>query len=61
MSFWENLGQKATETTGKAVQKAKELSELAKLNSMVSEEEKKDQQQLWADWEDLCVHASGGL
>ena len=20
-----------------------------------------DQQQLWADWEDLCVHASGGL
>lgn len=41
MSFWENLGQKATETTGKAVQKAKELSELAKLNSMVSEEEKK--------------------
>ena len=36
MSFWENLGQKATETTGKAVQKAKELSELAKLNSMVS-------------------------
>ena len=25
MSFWENLGQKATETIGKAVQKAKVL------------------------------------
>ena len=41
MSFWNNLGQKASETTAKAMQKAKEMSDLAKLNSMISEEEKK--------------------
>ena len=41
MAFWDNLGQKASETTAKAVQKAKEISDVAKLNSMISEEETK--------------------
>ena len=33
MAFWDNLSQKASETTAKAVQKAKEMSDIAKLNS----------------------------
>lgn len=41
MAFWDNLGQKASETTAKAMQKAKEISDIAKLNSMISEEETK--------------------
>ena len=41
MAFWDNLGQKASETTAKAVQKAKDLSDIAKLNSTISEEENK--------------------
>lgn len=41
MAFWDNLGQKASETTARAVQKAKEMSDIAKLNSMISEEETK--------------------
>lgn len=41
MAFLENLGKKASETTAKAMQKAKEMSDTAKLNSMISEEEKK--------------------
>ena len=39
MAFWDNFSQKASETTAKAVQKAKEISDIAKLNSMISEEE----------------------
>lgn len=41
MAFWDNLGQKASETTAKAMQKAKEMSDIAKLNSVISEEETK--------------------
>lgn len=41
MAFWDNLGQKASETTVKAMQKAKEISDIAKLNSMISDEESK--------------------
>lgn len=41
MAFWDNLGQKASETTAKAVQKAKDLSDIAKLNSIISDEESK--------------------
>lgn len=41
MAFWDNLGQKASEATAKAMQKAKEMSDLARLNSMISEEETK--------------------
>lgn len=41
MAFWDNIGQKASETTAKAMQKAKEMSDIAKLNSMISEEETK--------------------
>lgn len=41
MAFWDNFSQKASETTAKAVQKAKEMSDIAKLNSMISEEESK--------------------
>lgn len=41
MAFWDNFSQKASETTAKAMQKAKEMSDIAKLNSMISEEETK--------------------
>lgn len=41
MTFWNNISQKASETTAKAVQKAKEMSDIARLNSMISEEETK--------------------
>lgn len=41
VAFWDNLGLKASETTAKAVQKAKDLSDVAKLNAMISEEETK--------------------
>lgn len=41
MAFWDNLSQKASETTAKAMQKAKEMSDIARLNSMISEEETK--------------------
>lgn len=41
MAFWDNLSQKASETTAKAMQKAKEMSDIAKLNTMISEEETK--------------------
>lgn len=41
MAFWDNLGQKASDTTTKAMQKAKEMADIAKLNSMISEEETK--------------------
>lgn len=41
MTFWDNLSQKASETTAKAMQKAKEMSDITKLNSMISDEETK--------------------
>lgn len=41
MAFWDNLGQKASDTTAKAMQKAKTMADIAKLNSMISEEETK--------------------
>lgn len=41
MAFWDNLSQKTSETTAKAMQKAKEMSDIVKLNSMISEEETK--------------------
>lgn len=41
MAFFDNLGKKASETTARAMQKAKEMSDTAKLNSMISEEETK--------------------
>ena len=41
MAFWDNLTQKASQTTAKAVQKAKDLSEVAKLNSLITSEEGK--------------------
>lgn len=41
MAFFDNLGKKASEATAKAVQKAQELSETTRLNSLISDEEKK--------------------
>lgn len=41
MAFFDNLGKKASETTAKAMQKAQELSEISRINSLVSEEEKR--------------------
>ena len=41
MAFWDNFSQKASETTAKAVQRAKEMSDIARMNSMISEEETK--------------------
>lgn len=41
MAFFDNLGKKASETTAKAMQKAQDLSEISRVNSLISEEEKK--------------------
>lgn len=41
MAFWNSISQKASETTVKAMQKAKDMSDIAKLNSVISEEETK--------------------
>lgn len=41
MAFWDSFSQKASETTAKAMQKAKEMSDIARINSMISEEEAK--------------------
>lgn len=41
MAFFDNLGKKASEATAKAMQKAQELSEISRVNSLISEEEKK--------------------
>ena len=41
MAFWDNLSKKATEAADKVAQQAKVISETAKLNSAVSEEERK--------------------
>lgn len=41
MAFFNDLGKKASEATAKAVLKAQELSETTRLNSLISEEERK--------------------
>ena len=41
MALWENLSKKASETTAKAIQQAKIISETAKLNSQIADEENK--------------------
>lgn len=41
MAFFDNLGKKASEATAKAMQKAQEVSEISRINSLISEEEKK--------------------
>ncbi len=41
MAFFDNLSKKASETTAKAMQKAQELSEISRINSLISEEEKR--------------------
>lgn len=41
MAFWDNLSKKASEAADKAAQQVKVLSETTKLNSAVSDEEKK--------------------
>ena len=41
MALWENLSKKASETTAKAIQQAKIISETAKLNSRIADEESK--------------------
>lgn len=41
MALWDNISKKASETTAKAVQQAKILSETTRLNGLVSDEEKK--------------------
>lgn len=41
MALWDSLGKKASETTAKAVQQARILSETAKLNSLISDEDKR--------------------
>lgn len=43
MAFIDRFSRKATETTGKVVQKAKDMSDIAKYNSMIAEEETKIQ------------------
>lgn len=40
MAIWENISKKAAETTAKAVQQAKVLSETARLSGLISTEEK---------------------
>lgn len=41
MAFFDNLGKKASEATAKAMQKVQEVSEISRVNSLISEEEKK--------------------
>lgn len=41
MAFFDNLSKRVSETTAKAMQKAQELSEISRINSLISEEEKK--------------------
>ena len=41
MAIWNEFGKKASDTTAKAVHQAKVLGETAKLNSMISDENKK--------------------
>ena len=44
MAIWHELGKKASDTTAKAVHQAKVLGETTKLNSMISDENKKIEQ-----------------
>lgn len=41
MALWDSISKKASETTAKAIQQAKILSETAKLNGLISNEEAK--------------------
>ena len=41
MALWDSISKKASETTAKAIQQAKILSETAKLNGLISDEEAK--------------------
>lgn len=41
MAFFDNIGKKASEATAKAIQKAQELSEISRVNALISAEEKK--------------------
>ena len=41
MALWDNISKKASATTAKAAQQVKILTETTKLNSMISDEEKK--------------------
>lgn len=41
MAVWNNFGKKASNTTAKAVQQAKILTETSRLNTLISEEKKK--------------------
>lgn len=41
MAFFDHLGRRASQATAKAVQKAQELSETTRLNTLISDEEKK--------------------
>ena len=41
MAIWDNFGKKASETTAKAMQKAKDMAEISRLNSLISDEEHK--------------------
>lgn len=41
MALWDNIGKKASQTTAKAAQQVKILTETTKLNGMISDEEKK--------------------
>ncbi len=41
MTFFDNFGEKVSEATAKARQKAQEFSEISRINSIISEEEKK--------------------
>ena len=41
MAFWNGLGQKASTTTARAVQKAKDMTDISRLNMLISEEQKK--------------------
>lgn len=41
MALWDNLSKKASETTAKAAQQMRSLSETSRLNGLISDEEKK--------------------
>lgn len=41
MGFFDDLGKKVTDAGQKTIQKTKELSDIARINSLISEEEKK--------------------
>ena len=41
MAFFDDLGKRASKTTARAMAKAQEISEISKINTSISEEEKK--------------------